>query len=132
MDNKGMFAQAVVRQVAQNQIGKASFFSFMIRVVEHGGRRSIVKYVGHAIGVFLTSTEIDGFSPLVVFDPNAGVYRVRRGCEALFFEELEQIYGQGNAVCLGSSAMVELIEEAIDFDVTSLIDVEPPQVEGEQ
>ena len=114
MDNKGTFARNVTRQTAQKQLGTAWYFSFVRRVREGVGSSSVVKYPGHAIGTFSTSEEVNDASPLVVFDPNAGVYRVLKGAERRFFDQLEEIYGQGNAVQLGHSAIVKLFETPID------------------
>ena len=90
----------------------------MVRERPVRGGKSTPKHLFHSIGVSVTSHKDDQASPLVVFDPNAGVYRVRRGAEAGFFSEFEAIYGQNGAVQTNFIAQVKLdpkkVEQAMD------------------
>jgi len=67
-----------------------------------------VHYPIHALGIFVSSeTEGGQLSPLVVFDPNAGVYQIFADKELEFFDELERIYGDGSPVQLNVRAQVK-------------------------
>jgi hypothetical protein len=105
-----IFASRITQLLRQQPPGTGLILGFAMRRATNPQGQPIVSYPNHAIGVFVaTDTEQGGeMSPLVVFDPNAGVYQIFSGREDDFFNELEKIYGDGSSVQLIISGRAQL------------------------
>jgi len=111
--NLHAFAQDVRKRLPEKPAGTAWVLGFTMRNrVDGPDGATAVKYEGHALGIFVTSETASGLSPLIIFDPNAGVYQLRDSDESdiRFLDELETIYGHKSPVQLTLSAQAKLAE----------------------